>query len=428
MINNKGNIKCNSIDILNKNNTISLYRKNAASYNISDSKYELINVDYYKTNLTNLKKSIISNMNESVINIIESLEEFEIISQNPSIGDKYILKINIQDINGKINDIIFYENNIWNIIKPYDGQIINIIEKNNTEDKYNTYYKFIKKDNEDNFKWVLYEHIFYEENNETNDIKDIKESYNNLITFDKYFSNKSENDVAQMRDISNIYIEGNNKYFLEIDYNINGLPDSELYNLTTPYISFYNIYGQPISFPETPSLEKIKLGIIYKQTSTQITIQTFNIIEEGLLNTNKETVIYIPQNAVYFKIIKPYGYTVYNDENILIYNYSNFPIKLKTGANANWLLYRYINEDFFEGEQNEEDIQINNTSLLINMSVNSKGELVGQLVSSNMPSYNPDEHSYKWTNLFGKINDNYEYSQLTLSYLYTMDTINSSSP
>ena len=427
MINNKGNIKCNSIDILNKNNNISQYRKNALSYNIADSKYELINVDYFKTNINNLKKNIINNLNESVINIIETLEEFEIIDENPEIGDKYILKINIQDINGKINDIILYENNIWNIIKPYDGQIINIIQKNNIEEKYNTYYKFIKKDEEDNFKWILYQHIFYEEENETKDIKNIKESYNNLITFDKYFNNKSENDIAQMRDISNIYIEGNNKYFLDIQYNVNGLPDSELYDLTTPFISFYNIYGQPISFPEIPGdLENIKLGIIYKQTSTQITIQTFNIIDEGLLENNKETIIYIPQNAVYFKIIKPYGYTVYNDDNNLIYNYSNFPVKLKTGANANWLLYRFINEEFFNGEQNENDIKINNTSLLINMGVNSKGELIGQIVSSNMPSYNPSEHSYKWTNLFGKINDTFEYSQLTLSYLYTLDT--SSSP
>ena len=425
MINNKGNIKSNSIDIVNKNNTISLYRKNALSYNIADSKYELINVDYFKTNINNLKKNIINNMNDSVINIIESLEEFEIIDENPEIGDKYILKINIQDINGKINDIILYDNNQWNIIKPYDNQIVNIIEKNNIEEKYNTYYRFIKKDDEDNFKWILYEHIFYKEENETNDIKNIKEVISNQITFDKYYENKTDYDIVQMKDLNNIFIEENKKYFLDIKYNTGGFTDDIIEALPDPYISFYNIYGEPITFSETPyDLENIKLGIIYKQSTTEISIQTFNVLEEGLLQNYKETIIYIPKNAVFFKIFKPYGYTVYNDNNDLSYNYSNFPIKLKTGANSNWSLYKYIEEEFNDGQQIQNPIKINNTSLLINMGINSKGHLTGQIISSNIPSYNFTEQSYKWTNLFGTVYNNPEYSQLYLSFLYTNDTSN----
>ena len=422
MINNKGNIKCNSIDILNKNNTISLYRKNAISYNPVDSKYELINVDYYKTNTNNLKKNIINNLNEGVIDIIENLGDFEDL--DPSTGDKYILKINIQDINGKINDIILYENNQWNIIKPYDGQVVNISEKNSISNKYNTYYKFIKKDNEDNFKWVLYEHIYYEENVEG--INNIKESYNNLITFDKYFSNKTDNDIVQMRDLSNIFIEENKKYFLSIKYNTGGLSDDEIELETEPCISFYNIYGRPITFAEIPpDLENIELGIIYKQTSTEISIQSFNIEEIGDLQYYKDFIIYIPKNAVFFKIFKPYGYTIYNDNNDLSYAYSNFPIKLKTGASANWILYKYMTEEFNNGNNIDDPILINNTSLLINMGINSKGELTGQIVSSNIPTYNYTEQSYKWTNLFGRtINSNYEYSQLNISFLYTNDTIN----
>jgi len=423
MINNKGNIKCNSIDILNRNNTISLYRKNALSYNIADSKYELINVDYYKTNINNLKKNIINNINDSVINIIETIEEFEIISENPEIGDKYILKINIQDINGKINDIIYYENNQWNIIKPYDNQIVNIIQKNNIEDKYNTYYRFIKKDNEDNFKWVLYEHIFYKEENETNDIKNIKEVMNNQITFNKYYENKTDYDIAQIRDLNNVFIEENKKYFLDIKYNTGGLPDETIETLPEPYISFYNIYGEPITFSLPSDIENIKMGIIYKQSTTEISIQSFNILEEGLLQSYKETIIYIPYNAVFFKIFKPYGFTIYNDNNDISYSYSNFPIRLKTGASSYLTLYKYLEEEFYNGNQINKPILINNTSMLINININSKGELTGQIISSNLPSYNL-EQSYKWTNLFGTVNNNFEYSQLHLSFLYTNDTIN----